>query len=424
MMRIMVQYMNSYPRAVVALAGARDQYQLPLALHEGELLEALVTDMYWPAERTWFAPFSRYILPQHLVTARYRAGIDSRHVVISPTALAASITMRMTRTSRVNRFKDKALSKAAKRVAVKTGAALFCYSYYAFDAFQQAPDLPFYRFIFQVHPHPCTIRRIFQEESELVPQAKASLHLEHELSLSPQEFHGLASEPHRANGWAVASSYTARTLAEHGIPYEKIHIVPYGVNSEAFPCRPTSPSQNRPFTIIFVGSMIQRKGLSYLLDAVKLLKYKAVRIILCGRGTIDKDLLAHYSDLDLDLKLGLPYEQLIQQLWRSDLFVFPSLIEGFAHVVLEAMSCGLPIMTTENTCGPDVLEEGTHGFIVPIRNAQAIAERLEWGICHRSQLAEMGRISATQARLFTWERFRTGIREAYIRMISAVDGLS
>ena len=66
-----------------------------------------------------------------------------------------------------------------------------------------------------------------------------------------------------------------------------------------------------------------------------------------------------------------------------DVFVFPSLFEGFGLVLLEAMAMGLPMITTAHTAGPDLLEDGKEGFIVPIRSAEAIAEKLTWLSAHR-----------------------------------------
>jgi glycosyltransferase involved in cell wall biosynthesis len=82
------------------------------------------------------------------------------------------------------------------------------------------------------------------------------------------------------------------------------------------------------------------------------------------------------------------------------------------------MACGLPVIATPHTCAPDLIEDGRHGFIVGIRDAAAIANRIEWGIDHRSELAEMGMAAATEARRFTWEKFRAGIRDAYREMIT------
>jgi glycosyltransferase involved in cell wall biosynthesis len=260
---------------------------------------------------------------------------------------------------------------------------------------------------------------MFIEEAQLVPYAKASLMMEHEYSLPDAEFEDLAHEPKLANGWVTTSSYTARTLYENGVPHHCVHVVPYGVDSTSYPKRMEPPLQDKPLTVIFVGTLSQRKGLSYLLDAVRYLNSQNIRVLLCGRGRVDEHLLEQYKDLSLEIKTNLSHAQLIQELYKSDVFVLPSLVEGFAHVILEAMSCGLPIIATTNTCAPDVVDDGAQGFIIPIRDAQAIADRLSWCIEHRAELGSMGDAAAERARQFTWERFRKGVREAYRQMVDS-----
>ena len=408
------------PKAVVALAGARDGFQLPLALCEGGLLERLVTDLYWPADRHWFATSLGAMFSADLIGARFHQGLASKTVSVSARAMSAFALMKAFPALNLNPYKDRALGRAARRLAARTGAALFCYSTYANAAFQDSHEPAPYRLLFQLHPHPQTVRNILLEEIERTPHAATSLMSEYELALKPDELRALCDEPALANGWTVASRYTAMTLAENGIPLERIHVVPYGVNQQEFKRRPSPPDQKKPFTIIYVGSLIQRKGLSDLLDAVRLLRTRRIKLELCGRGMVDKQLLAQYGDLDVEIHTRLPRTELVQKIHQSDVFILPSLAEGFAHVILEAMSCGLPVIATPHTCGPDVLEEGQHGFIVPVRNAAAIAEKIEWGIEHRDALAAMGEAAAKQAGLFTWERFRASLRQAYKEMVDSV----
>ncbi len=407
-------------KAVVAFAGARDGYQLPWALSEGDLLEAFVTDMYWPADRRWFSSSVGKLLPEKFVLSRYCSGLDSRTVKIAIGAWALSAGEYVVPQFRLNRISDKSLGRKARTLANRTQAGLFCCSYYASEAFKAGAERSEYRFLFQLHPHPRTVRKILSDELRLVPLAEASLKTEPDLGLPERDFEALCSEPDLANGWVVASSYTAQTLAEHGIAAEKIHVVPYGVDSRTFAKRACPPDASKPFTIVFVGSLIQRKGLSYLLDTVRSFRSQKIKVLLCGRGVVDWKLIESYSDLDLEIHIGLPRSALIRHMHRADVFVLPSLAEGFAHVVLEAMSCGLPVIATSHTCAPDVVVEGEHGFVVPIRNIEALAEKLAWGIDHRSELAIMGDAAAARAGVFTWELFRQRTRVAYQAMLASV----
>src|SRR5215216_3756414 len=305
-----------YPKAVVVLAGARDKYQLPLALHEGGLLESLVTDFYWPLDSKWLSSPLHSLLPQGVIAARYCAGLTSKRVTVSQSALSASVLMKAVPKLRLNRFKDKTLSRKARRIALRNEAPLFSYSYYASEAFNQEREFPKHRFIFQLHPHPLSVRQILLEELARVPEAKDSLNMEHELSLSSKDFDRLAAEPHLANGWVVASTYTARTLSDHGVAADRIHVVPYGVDSDAFPMRLDSPS-GKTFTVIYVGSLSQRKGLSYLLEAARSLKSRSVRVVLCGRGLIDRHLIKQYTDLNIEVNPGLSREELVEQVHKA-----------------------------------------------------------------------------------------------------------
>jgi glycosyltransferase involved in cell wall biosynthesis len=411
--------MQAYPKAVVVLAGARDHYQLPLALHESDLLHTLVTDMYLPADKKWFSYSVKSFLRREAVSTRFCSGLDSRRVRISKGALCTFALMKAIPQLRFNRLKDRFLSKKARQIALRDNAPLFCYSYYASEAFKEERETPGSRFLFQLHPHPRAVRSILLDEIDRVPFAERSLRMEHELSLDQKEFDELAIEPHLANGWVVASSYTSRTLSDHKIPADQIHVVPYGVDSSAFAQRNRPPDSAKPFTIAYVGSLIQRKGLSYLLDAVRMLNSRNIRVLLCGRGFVDQQLLKQYSDVKTEISIGLSQQELVRRMHEADVLVLPSLAEGFAHVILEAMSCGLPVISTTHTCAPDTITDGKHGFIVPIRSSEKIAEHLSWALDHRAELASMGEAAALQARLFTWERFRCGVREAYMKMVTS-----
>ena len=408
------------PKAVVTHAGRRDSYQLALALSEGDLLDSLVTDFYWnPAVHS----LVKAVLPHRKVPERICDDLDFRLVHLAPKAVFADIAKKLARNrdKEWDVYKNAALGDAARRRAIETSSALFSYSYYAHSAFRRADAELAYRFLFQLHPHPQSVQEILAEEMERTPIARASLLMEAEMSLPQEVFAQMAEEAHLANGWVAASRYTAQTLAAHGVPAEKVHVVPYGVSLAHFSPRLRPPAPEEPFTIIYVGSLIQRKGLSYLLDAMRVLKSegysKNVRLLLRGRGGVDRDLLKHYGDVDFDLKLGLPLPELVRDLQRSDVFVLPSLTEGFAQVILEAMACGVPVITTANTCAPDVMTEGVHGFTLPIRDSGAIAEKIVWGLEHRDALAAMGQEAARQAAGFTLERFRAGVRSAYRAMI-------
>lgn len=408
-------------KAVTVFAGSRDSYQVPIALAEANMLEAFITNSYFPKDQPWFSSTIGKVLPDHILNKRYQGQISSRQVHVSKRGFIATVASNLIPKLNMNVYKDRMLGLKARKYAINTDSALFSYSYYAYEAFKEGIDQPQYRFLFQVHPHPVTIRRILSEELELTPHARESLLTETELTMNSSLYYQLSQEPLLANGWIVASSFTKQTLVENNIPKEKIFVVPYGVDTSAFVSRNTPPIDNQPFTIIFVGQMIQRKGLSYLLDAIRLLDTKYVKLVLCGRGHIDQTLLEHYKDINVEVHLNLPLQQLIEKLHSSHIFVLPSLVEGFGLVIIEAMAAGLPIIITPHTGGADIIQDSREGFIVPIRSAVAIAEKLEWAIHHRAELFEMGIAASLKARVYTWSRFRHELINSYTQLFGHSD---
>jgi alpha-maltose-1-phosphate synthase len=103
---------------------------------------------------------------------------------------------------------------------------------------------------------------------------------------------------------------------------------------------------------------------------------------------------------------SVPHLSLNQYYSSASIFVFPSLLDGFGLVLLEAMACGIPIITTPNTAGPDIITDGVEGFIIPIRDVGAIEEKLEWCYSHPQELAEMGKAARRKAEELTWGLYR------------------
>jgi starch synthase len=95
----------------------------------------------------------------------------------------------------------------------------------------------------------------------------------------------------------------------------------------------------------------------------------------------------------------------LAEMAAHDVFVFPSLFEGFGLVLLEAMAMGLPIITTPHTAGPDLISDGVEGFIVPIRSSAAIAERLDLLRREPERRQAMSERARSRSREFTWEQY-------------------
>ena len=418
-------------KVVLVHGGARDAYQVAQALSEARLLETLVTDLFWPADTRWAQSLAARLPAalRPLLAARSAPALPSSQV--QSCVLAGLKTLALDRLPRLScdlrrrsiRSANATLGRTAGRLAQRTGAGLLAYSYFAYDAFRAfaGPGI-----LFQVHPHPATIRRLLSEELAAHPDCAVSLQQEWELALPEEDFQHLVAEPALAARFLCASSFTRRSLIENGASPTAIRVVPYGVDLHRFqpdPGRRASPSAVSvpKLRLLFVGRINQRKGIKYLLEALRLLRTDQVELTVCGRVVDGLELFQPFADR-VTVRPSVTPEELQAAYQASDLFVFPSVAEGFGQVLLEALASGLPILSTTHTAAPDLIEDGVQGFIVEPRRPDLLAEKIDWAAEHRAELAEMGRRARERATHFTAERFRAGIVAAVGDFLAELSG--
>jgi glycosyltransferase involved in cell wall biosynthesis len=178
-----------------------------------------------------------------------------------------------------------------------------------------------------------------------------------------------------ADAITVPSSFAARSFVASGLPAEKIKVIPYGVRLERF-TRVGEPSRDR-FEVLFAGVAGLRKGLPYLLQAFANLRGpKRLRIA----GTIHPDILPVLERLPkehVEFLGTVAQERVAELMSTSHVMVLPSIEEGLALVQGQALACGCPVIASTNTGGEDLFTSGIEGFIVPIRDADSLQERMQ-----------------------------------------------
>ena len=180
----------------------------------------------------------------------------------------------------------------------------------------------------------------------------------------------------QADAIVVPSEFAARSFVEMGVPKSKVYTIPLGVQLDKF--SPVSIPTNDRFEVLFVGSVSLRKGVQYLLEAFANLKctHKRLRIV----GSMEKEVSNILSQLpmaDVDLLGSLPQAELAQIMSSSHVLVLPSIEDGFGMVLGQALASGCPIVATVNTGAPDMINDGLEGFVVPIRDAEILTERMQ-----------------------------------------------
>ena len=178
------------------------------------------------------------------------------------------------------------------------------------------------------------------------------------------------------------SAFVAKSFLDRGFSPDQILRNIYPVDLSCFTPRATPRPKDQPLRVINTSGLSLRKGSPYLLEAFRIiLKHEPSARLALTMGVADsmKDILPRYGDLPIDWFPRLPHPQLAELLRSADVFVLPSLEDGFGLVVSEAMACGLPAVVTTNTGSCDIVTEGVNGSIVPIRDPEAIASAvLSW----------------------------------------------
>jgi glycosyltransferase involved in cell wall biosynthesis len=206
---------------------------------------------------------------------------------------------------------------------------------------------------------------------------------------------------------SVPSSFVRNSFIAKGIPEAKIFMNPYGVGSFFKPS--AEFKANKKIKILYLGSLSIRKGLVYLFEALNSLAIEENSYEVWFIGKIDKD-------LDESIKLSkkgnwkffghIDHYDLHKYLVQCDFAVHPSVEEGLSMVILQLMSCGVPVIATTNTGGENVITDGLNGYIVPIRAPLSIAEKISYLIANPPLLNAMKKeaIKAIE-KGFTWNDY-------------------
>ncbi len=208
----------------------------------------------------------------------------------------------------------------------------------------------------------------------------------------------------------VPSEFVYRTMVAQGIPAAKLRQVHLGFAPEHFYLGEKTDSV---FRVIFVGALSLQKGLQYLLEGYKLANLPPERSELLVVGEPFEDaraFLPRYEGLYRRLRY-VPNDELVKVYQTGSVFVLPSLQDGFGMVVYEAAACGLPVIISENVGA--AVRDGEDGFVVPIRSAEAIAEKLQYFYTHEAERGRMGRSAREYVSRFTWERYQGELIEHY-----------
>lgn len=208
----------------------------------------------------------------------------------------------------------------------------------------------------------------------------------------------------------VLSELAKRTLVDAGFDSNSIFKVNLGFDPKNFRLKQFSTKTH--FTILFVGTISRKKGVHLLLQAFRELNLPGTTLVLVGSPGDGKDLLEGLPQ-NIVHKPFVNHEQLALIYQQADIFVFPSFLDSWGMVVIEAMACGTPVIVSENTGAREVVEKGA-GFVIPVGDVEEIKKKIILLYKDRSTVEKLGRQAHELAQQYTWENY-------YLNVQSAID---
>lgn len=198
----------------------------------------------------------------------------------------------------------------------------------------------------------------------------------------------------------VPSDYVRDSLLPFGADPDRIFLLPYGVDLHQF--APGPPKDVPPFRMLFAGAVGLRKGVIYILEALREADLPGAEAVLLGNLEGDGKWLEKYNGLYTHIR-HLPHQEIPAVFADAHIYVYPSLHEGSTVSIYEAMASALPVVTTPNS--GSVVRDGVDGFIVPARDIALLRDRMEQ-LYHDADMRErMGKSAAERAVTYSWDAY-------------------
>lgn len=450
---------------VCGFYGARDGYEVPVALAEAGLLEVLLTDFYGHSGLLAKSGLARAV---------------REHVDLPVGKVRGSLTLALARRlcgkvfsdpEQRNLWPDRLLSKRIAREAARKNAHICTYEPYAVPRPHGGFADGRKQVVFYYHPHVDTEDAVYREDEKQWPK----FHQQSALLASPWRRRTADAWKH-ADLVLCASSFTKQSLVAAGME-ERIVVVPYGVGerhtangirqetigtinqgtggrrqvtevggtsmehgawsmereagggtNQGTGGRGQEPEHGESLLVtrnprlatgslrlLFVGRGPLRKGLHHLLMAWNAANKRPgdLLTIVCAAKPLEMQRLMEGRD-DVRWLDSLSGEELAQLYGESDALVVPSLCEGFGHVYLEAMGHGCAVVGTRNSALPDIGDEKQGVFTVGVGDVDGLARLISDASADPSMFRYVSEAAKRRAAEFTWERFRQGIVKAMV----------
>jgi len=367
------------PNWICCQLGAREHFAIPRALHQNHQLLRLITD-------TWVAPQS---VLNHLPHSALQSLRDRFHPDLADASIQAfthslirfEVTHKLKKNTDWDRmiarntwFQDQAIQHLEKAIAnglITDRPTLFTYSYAALDLLRYAKGKGWRTILGQIDPG------LIEEKIVIAEYAKYPDLAPHWQPVPSSYWNQWQEECTLADRIIVNSDWSERALQQAGIPTQKIDVIPLAysppLSAKDFQrTYPTQFSRDRPLRVLFLGQVVLRKGIAALLEAAAQLKDQPIEFWIVGAVGVERSQISLPNVRWFD---SVPRSATDHYYQQADVFLFPTLSDGFGLTQLEAQAWQLPIVASQ-FCG-EVVTDGVNGRVLPQVTGMAIVQILQ-----------------------------------------------
>lgn len=403
-------------KVIVAHPGKQHSFYLASSLKEEDILFKYITTVYDKDKSILMNTLKKFLKKDNLTRASSRKNPDlDDNDVIQYNQLSGLVEIILSRQKNnrlYNWWRQKNADSFGKKVAkyaIKNNVdAVICYdtnSNTTFDILKkQAPHIK--RILDVSAANRMYMKKVYEKDIATIPEEfsnklkEESFYLWQETSIQLLE-----KEIEQTQYFISPSKFVKDTLIYSGVSEESIGICPYGASFGDKSYSRDKRNGNQAIRAIYVGNVTEMKGIYYLLEAVMKIPKELLELTIVGAYDNSDGIFNSYMDR-VKFTGRLLHSEVEKMLYESDIFVFPSLGDGFSLAVLEALSCGLPSIVTCNTGAADAIIEGENGFVVPIQDSEVLYNKLMYFVNHKEVISRMSQLAQETSKEYSWEKYK------------------
>jgi len=279
--------------------------------------------------------------------------------------------------------------------------AVYCYEYNSLNTLKMAKKKGLHTIYEIPSPEHNYVHNLLMKEIEEFPELNTDYY-KYTSDLLKQRTAKRHTEFDLADLVIVNSEFTKQSFDSCGFDTSKIKVVPLGCPAISNDSQYQNETKN--LKIIWAGTFSIRKGAHYLINSLKELGNNNIELDVYGKVELPEKLYKNITNINF---IGsIPRKKLLANFCKYDLLIFPTLCDGFGMIITEALSKGLPVITTDKAGASDFIENGKNGFIIKSHNSDSITEKLLWCFDNKEYVFNMRHFALNTASKWQWPDYR------------------